>query len=83
MMLIDRRLLLGVKVCMYLHKPYLHSTMGQTRLSSIVIINIERSYTSSIFQEPMDSIIDILGKRKNCELLFTQHLNLIGALYMF
>ena len=30
----------------------------------IVIVNIERCYANRIFQESMDSIIDILGKRK-------------------
>ena len=41
--------------------------MGQIRLRSIAMINIERSYANHIFQESTDRIIDILGKRKNSE----------------
>ena len=46
-------------------KSFLHGTMGQARLISSVIINIERSYANRILQESMDRIIDIFGKRKN------------------
>ena len=38
--------------------------MGQTRLSSIAIINIEKSYANGILQESKDRIIDIFGKKK-------------------
>ena len=38
--------------------------MGQTRLSSIVIINIERSYVNRILQQLMDGIIDIFWKKQ-------------------
>ena len=41
--------------------------MGQTRLSSIAIINIAISYAKRILQESMDWIIDIFGKIKNSE----------------
>ena len=41
--------------------------MGKTRLTSVAIINIEKSYANRILQESMDKIIDIFGKRKNCE----------------
>ena len=41
--------------------------MGQTRLSSTAIIYIERSYANRILQVLMDRIIDVFGKRKNCE----------------
>ena len=41
--------------------------LGQTRLSSIAIIYIERSYANRILQVSMDRIIDIFGKRKNRE----------------
>ena len=54
---------------MYLRKSYLLSTVGQTRLSSVVIINIERTYANRIHQESMDRITDIFGKRKNSESL--------------
>ena len=56
---------LALKVFTYLRKLYLCSTVGKTRLSSIVIINIERSFANRIFQVSMDRIIDILGKRKD------------------
>ena len=39
--------------------------MGQTRLISIAIIYIERSYANGILQVSMDRIIDIFEKRKN------------------
>ena len=48
-------------------KSYLTSTVGQTRLSSIAIIYIERSYANCVLQVSMDRIIDISGKRKNRE----------------
>ena len=59
--------LLVFKVFRYLHRSYFCNTMGQTRQSSITIINIERSYASHILQEFMGTIISIFGKRKNCE----------------
>ena len=42
---------------------YLRSTVGQTRLNSIVIVYIERSYVDRSLQVLMDRIIDIFGKR--------------------
>ena len=57
--------LLALKVFRHLHKSYLRYTMGQTRQSSITIINTERSYANHL-KESMDTIIDIFGK-KNCE----------------
>ena len=38
--------------------------VGQTRVSSIAIVTIEKSDADNIPQELMDKIIDILGKRK-------------------
>ena len=40
-------------------KTYLRSTMGQQRVSSITLINIERAYVNSVFNNDMDRIIDI------------------------
>ena len=54
---------------MYLRKSYLPNTVGQTRLSCIVTMNIERTYANRIRQESMDRITDIFGKTKNCESL--------------
>ena len=52
---------------MYLRKSYLCSKMGQTRLSIIAIINIERSHANRILQESMNRIIGIFGKINYCE----------------
>ena len=52
------------EVFTYLRKLYLRSTMWQTRLSSITIINIDRSYSKCILQEPMDRITDFSEKEK-------------------
>ena len=41
--------------------------LGQTWLSSITIVYIERSYANRILQVSMDVIIDVFGKRENCE----------------
>ena len=41
--------------------------MTQTRLSSIAIINIEKAYANRVYQESIDRIINISGKRKKCE----------------
>ena len=49
-------------------KSYLRSTVGQTRLSSVSIIYIERFYANRILQVLKNRIIDIFGKRKNLEL---------------
>ena len=59
--------LLVLKVFRYLRRSYFCNTMGQTRQSSITIINTERSYANHILQELMGTIISIFGKRKNCE----------------
>ena len=69
--------LLALKVFTCLRKSYLSSTVGQTRLS-ITIINIERPYANCIFQESMDWITDIFGKRKRkiAIFFFSRHLNL-------
>ena len=41
--------------------------MGQTRLNSIAMIYIERSYANRSLQVSMDRIIHIFGKQKNHE----------------
>ena len=50
--------------------------MGQTRQSSMTVIDIERSYENQL-QESIDTIIDIFGKRKIVNLFFLKQLNLI------
>ena len=47
-----------------LNKSYLRSTVGHMKLTSIGIINIEKSYANCIFQRSMDRIIDTFEKRK-------------------
>ena len=39
--------------------------MGQDRLSSIAVINIERKYANKTMQNDMQRIIDIFGCRSN------------------
>ena len=46
---------------------YLRSKMGQNRVSSLAILNIERVYTNL---ESMDLIIVTLGRRKNRYIYF-------------
>ncbi|XP_028412053.1 zinc finger MYM-type protein 1-like [Dendronephthya gigantea] len=46
-------------------KTYLRSTMGQKRLNSIALINIERAYANSTLKNDMEKIIDIFGQRRN------------------
>ena len=46
---------------------YLRSKMGQNRVSSLAILNIERVYTNL---ESMDLIIDTFGRRKNRDIYF-------------
>ena len=54
----------------YLRTSYLRSTVVQTRLSSVAIINIERSYANRILQKFMYRIINIFGKRNSESFLF-------------
>ena len=56
--------------------------MGQTRLDSIAIIYIERSYANRILQVLMDRIIDIFEKIKNCESFMRSVHVLIILLYI-
>ena len=42
-------------------KTFLRSTMGQDRLSSIAVINIERGYANKAMQNDMQRIIDIFS----------------------
>ena len=45
-------------------KTYLRSTMGQTRLNSVAILNIERKYVNVSVGKNVDKIIDIFAARK-------------------
>lgn len=55
--------------------------MGQLRLSSIAVINNERSYTNRILQVSMNGIIDVSGKRKRCGSFMLSVHGLIVSLY--
>ena len=59
-MFIYRRLTSGFK------SSSVNRILGQTRLSSITIIYLERSYANRILQVSMDRIIDVFEKTKNC-----------------
>ena len=45
-------------------KTYLRSTMGQTRLNSLAILNTERKYSNMSVVTDVDQIIDIFASRK-------------------
>ena len=45
-------------------KTYLRSTMGQARLNSVAILNIERKYVNMSVGKNVDKIIDIFAARK-------------------
>lgn len=49
--------------CLRRLKTYLRNTMGQDRLSSIAIINIERAYANKTLDNDMQSIINTFGKQ--------------------
>jgi hypothetical protein len=46
-------------------KTNLRSTMGQKRLNSIALINVERAYANNTLKNDMEKIIDIFGQRRN------------------
>lgn len=46
-------------------KTYLRSTMDQTRLNSLALLNIERKYTNKTVSENIDNIINIFGTKIN------------------
>ena len=56
-------------------KTFLSSTMGQDRLTSIAVVNIERKYANKTMQNDMQRIIDIIGHRSNRSSYFFQSSN--------
>ena len=46
-------------------KSYLRSRMGQTKLNSIALLNIERKYANKVLEHDIDIIIDAFAKKKN------------------
>ena len=42
-------------------KTYLRSTIGQSRLSSLALLHIEREYTNKVLAEDMDKMINVFG----------------------
>ena len=44
-------------------KTHLRSTMGQHRLTNLVLLHIERLYTNQVLADSMDRIIDSFGQR--------------------
>ena len=51
-------------------KTCLRSTMGQQRVSNIVVINMERAYANSVVNNDMDRIIDTFGRRNGKDSYF-------------
>ena len=51
-------------------KTYLHSTMGQQRVSNIALINIERAHANAVVNNDMDRIIDTFGRRNGRDSYF-------------
>ena len=45
-------------------KTYLRNTMGQERINSISLINIEREYANAVMEKDMERIINIFASRK-------------------
>ena len=45
-------------------KTYLRNTMGQERINSIALINIEREYANAVMEKDMERIINIFASRK-------------------
>ena len=63
-------------------KTFLRPTMGQDRLSSIAVINIERGYANKTMQNDMQRIIDIFGRRSNrCSYFFKSFISHFMVLY--
>ena len=51
-------------------KTYLRSKMGQTRLSSLALLHIEREFVNRVITEDIDKIIDVFGQRNGRESYF-------------
>ena len=51
-------------------KTYLRSTMGQQRVSNIVLINIDRAYANSVVHNDTYRTIDIFGRRNGRDRCF-------------
>ena len=45
-------------------KTYLRNTMGQERINSIALINIERECANAVMEKDMERIINIFASRK-------------------
>ena len=51
-------------------KRYLRSTMGQTRLSNLALLNIERHYANEVLKNDMQQMIDTFGQKNNRDCYF-------------
>ena len=51
-------------------ETYLRSTMGQDRLSHLVIICIEREYSNLVMKHDIDDLIDVFGSCNNRQSFF-------------
>ena len=48
-----------------LMKTYLRSTMGQEKLQSVALLNIERIYANKVLENDIDNVIDTFARRKH------------------
>ena len=46
-------------------KTYLRNRIGQERLNSIALLNIERIYANKVLENDINKVIDIFARRKN------------------
>jgi hypothetical protein len=63
--------------CLKRIKTYLRSTIGQDRLSSLAILNIENEYINLI---DLDAVIDEFGNIKNRRMKFFQIYFYVGII---
>ena len=51
-------------------KSYLRTTMGQSRLRNLAIMNIERETVVNVVANEMDKLVDMFGSSKRRDMLF-------------
>ena len=51
-------------------KTYLRSTMGQEKLQSLALLNIERIYANKVLENDIDNVIDTFARRNKREQYF-------------
>ena len=51
-------------------KTYLRSTMGQEKLQSLALLNIERIYANKVLENDIDNVIDTFARRNKRQQYF-------------